>query len=129
MQRAVRYRVVSIVLCAVLGGFVALSACSNYEEGDRCEVLNGNDDCASPLQCTPKGLIAQGFNNSDRCCPVDRSTATADACKQPQVIIGGDATPPDGSTGPLPEASIDAPVETSTIPEAGPDVDASDDGG
>jgi hypothetical protein len=129
MQRPVRYRIVSIALVTVLGGFVALTACSNYGEGERCELLNGNDDCESPLQCTPRAQIPQGFNNSDRCCPQDRATAKEPACMQPQVIIGGDAAPPDASTGVVPEASIDAPVETSTIPEAGPDADASDDGG
>jgi hypothetical protein len=129
MQRAVRYRIVSVVLCTLLGGFVALTACSNYGEGERCEILNGNDDCESGLQCTPKATIPQGFNNSDRCCPVNRAASNVPACGQPQVIIGGDAAPADANSGPAVEASTDAPVETSTTPEAGPDADAADDGG
>ena len=129
MQRAGRYRIVSFVMCAALGAFVALAACSNYEEGDRCELLNGNEDCESPLQCTPAAQLNVGFRGSDRCCPVDRSTATQPACMQPQVIIGGDAAPPDANTGPAPDASIDSPADTSTIPETGPDADAADDGG
>ena len=127
MSRARRYRIVSIALASLLGAFVALTACSNYDEGDRCETLNGNDDCASPLQCVPKAQINQPFNNSDRCCPVDRSTATHPACTLLQSPVGGDAAPP-GDTGPTPDAKADSPAEAA-IPEAGSDADANDDGG
>ncbi len=131
MQRASRYRIVSIALCVALGAFIALAACSNYEEGERCELLNGNEDCASPLQCTPAAELGVAFRSSDRCCPVDRSKATTTACMQPEPTIGGDAAPPDANTGPAPDASIDArdAADTSTLPDTGPDADAADDGG
>ena len=131
MQRALRYRIVSIALCTALGAFVALAACSNYDEGDRCESLNGSEDCAEPLQCTPKAQINTPYNSSDRCCPVDRAAATHHACKLPQSPIAGDAAPADANTGPTPDATVDAPVDTSPVVEAGPDADADapDDGG
>ena len=128
MQRARSYRIVSVVLCLAFAGFVALTACSDYEEGDRCEILNGNSDCASGLQCLPKAVINTPYNSSDRCCPVDRTTATHPACTILQTPITGDAAPSDASTGPGADASvIDAPTDTSTVPEAGTDAaDAAD---
>ena len=128
MQRARSYRIVGVLLCMGLTGFIALTACSDYEEGDRCEILNGNSDCASPLQCKPKAQINTPYNSSDRCCPVDRTTATHPACTVLQNPITGDSAPNDANSGPGADVSVsDAPVETSTIPEAGPDAaDAAD---
>ena len=128
MQRARRYRIVGVVLGLGLAGFIGLTACSDYEEGDRCEILNGNSDCANPLQCTPKAQINTPYNSSDRCCPVDRTTATHPACTVLQSPITGDSAPGDANTGPAPDVSVaDAPVDTSTVPEAGPDAaDAAD---
>jgi hypothetical protein len=122
MQRPRRYQIVSIVLCLVLGGLGVVTACSNYGEGERCDVNNNNDDCQNPLQCTPKAQINAPFNSSDRCCPVDRATATHPACTQLQATIDA-AAPPE--TGPGTDATVDAPVETSTV-EAGTDADAAD---
>jgi len=127
MQRARSYRIVSVVLCLALAGFVALTACSDYQEGERCESLNGNSDCASGLQCLPKAQINTPFNSSDRCCPVDRTTATSPACIIQQTPISGDAAPNDANTGPGPDVTVsDAPNDTSTAPEAGTDADAAD---
>jgi hypothetical protein len=128
MKRARSYRIVSVVLCLTLTGFIALTAsCSDYQEGDRCEVLNGNSDCASGLQCLPKAVINTPFNSSDRCCPVDRNTATHPACIVQQTPITGDSAPSDANTGPAPDVTVsDAPMETTTIPEAGTDADAAD---
>ena len=127
MQRARRYRIVSVALCLGLGAFVALAACSNYDEGERCETLNGKDDCADPLQCIPKAQIPVPYNSSDRCCPANRATATHPACMQPQNPIGGDSAPPP-DTGPLPEAAPALDANEASVPpvEAG---DAADDGG
>lgn len=127
MQRARRYGIVSIALCLGLGAFVALAACSNYDEGERCETLNGNDDCADPLQCIPKAQIPVPYNGSDRCCPANRAAATHPACMQPQNPIGGDSAPPP-DTGPLPEAAPAPDANEASVPpvEAG---DAADDGG
>lgn len=124
MQRRRRYRIVSIVLCLALGGVAVVTACSNYGEGERCDVNNNNDDCQNPLQCTPKAQINSPFNSSDRCCPVDRATATHPACTQLQATLDGAAPP--SETGPGTDAvAADAPAETSAV-EAGTDADAAD---
>ena len=130
MSRARRYRIVSIVLILMLSGFVALTACSNYAEGDRCESLNGNDDCLDGLQCTLKAQLVAPYNSADRCCPVDRTRATHPACAIPSSAVGGDSAPPP-DTGPTIDATVgDATVDTNPPPqEAGPDADAADDGG
>lgn len=127
MQRARRYRLVGVMMCLTfVAGFVVLSACSNYQEGDRCEILNGNSDCADPLQCTPKAQINTPYNSSDRCCPVDRATATHPACTVLQSPITGDSAPGNPNTGP--DATVsDAPVDTST-PDAADATDAADAG-
>ena len=123
MQRARSYRIIIVFLAVGLAGFVALAACSNYAEGDRCESLNGNEDCVNGLQCTPKAQLSPPFNSSDRCCPPDRTTATTPACTVPQNSIAGDSAPP-AETGP----GVDATVgDTSPPQEAGTDAaDAAD---
>jgi hypothetical protein len=128
MHRARSYRIVSVVLCVGLAGLIALTACSDYQEGDRCEVLNGNGDCASGLQCLPKAVINTPYNSSDRCCPVDRSTATHPACTVLQSPITGDSAPNDANSGPGADVSVgDAPTDTSTVPDAATDAaDAAD---
>ena len=129
MQRAFRYRIIGIVLAASVCAFVALTACSNYEEGERCETLNGNEDCADGLTCTPKAQINTPYDSSDRCCPPDRTRATHPACVVLTTPISTDAAPNDSNTGPAPDATIDSPVETSTVPEAGPDAADAAEGG
>jgi hypothetical protein len=128
MSRARRYRIVSILAVVMAGGFVALTACSNYGEGDRCETGNNNDDCVDGLQCIPNEQLPLAYRSSDRCCPPDRTRATHPACQIPQVVVGGDATPPP-DTGPTPDATPADAAEASTPAEAGPDADAADEGG
>lgn len=127
MQRVRRYRVVSIMLSVAAAAFVALTACSNYEEGDRCEILNGNEDCVDGLQCTPKALINTPYNSSDRCCPVNRSTATHPACTLLQNPIAGDSAPPP-DTGPAPDAADAADAADTSVVDAADAADA-DEGG
>lgn len=129
MQRAFRYRIVSIVLCTALAAFVALTSCTNYEEGERCEVLNGNEDCNDGLTCTPKAQINTPYDSSDRCCPADRTTATHPACVVLTTPITTDAAPLDSNTGPTPDATIEAGADTSTVPEAGTDAADAAEGG
>jgi hypothetical protein len=105
MQRARRYWIVGIVVTALVGGEIALTACSNYAEGERCQIGNGNDDCDDGLTCTPSSQLVG--SNSDRCCPADRSTATQPICSIPTSGIGTDAAPP-LETGPANEAGTDA---------------------
>jgi len=120
MQRARRFWIASFAVTALIGGFVALTACSNYDEGERCESGNGNNDCVDGLQCTPKSQLTSPFNSSDRCCPVDRSTATSAACAVPTNPIAGEAAPPD-DTGPGTDSSSTDATGKETSTEAGTD--------
>ncbi len=104
-----------IALFAVTSAFILIaSACSNQGEGERCEILNGNDDCRTEdgLICYPSNQLRN--TTSDRCCPADRSRATHPVCKTSVDTGSGDAlAPPDTGT---------------TTPETGtPDDDAGSD--
>ena len=107
MKRALGKRIavgLLLVAAAVLGG---IAACSNQGEGERCEITNGDDDCKTGegLICTRASDLSN--SNSDRCCPSDRSRATAPVCLTPINIVGGDGSaPPD--TGPPADAETDA---------------------
>ncbi len=106
----------SLLSAAVVCLLFAAVACSNGSEGDRCEFDNGNDDCQDGLVCIPATprqgapfVVNPPYNNSDRCCPLDRTTATHPACIE---LAGGtsdsgipDATP--GDTG-TPDVSVDS---------------------
>jgi len=114
-------------LIAVLGAFITIaSACSNQGEGERCEALNGNDDCR-----TEEGLICYPANqlkdtNSDRCCPADRRKATQPVCKT-STDVGTDATaPPDTGPPPGAEAGAGADAAEAGSSDAGEDADAAD---
>lgn len=107
MKRVRRKPMVAILVAQAIFGLVSLVACANMAEGDRCEVLNGNDDCQSGLVCLPAGQVNQPYNNSDRCCPVDRSTATHPACTLLSNPVAGDAAPP-GDSGPAIDSGVDA---------------------
>ncbi len=128
MSRARRIRFVGIMMATLVGGLVTLAACSNQAEGDRCQAENGNDDCQSGLVClaaTQKsfnggtGLVNPPYNSSDRCCPLDRSTATHPACVNLQTTITGDGAAPPPDTGPVQDATPEASQpETSTVDAA-----------
>ena len=94
-------RWIALLFLASACGIVALAACSNQGEGERCDVLNGHDDCKTDqdLRCYPANQLTN--TTSDRCCPADRSQATAPVCLTPISIVGGDAatTPDTGPTG------------------------------
>lgn len=96
----------------ITAGFIALAACSNQGEGERCEIANGSDDCK-----TDEGLICYSATDlgstSDRCCPSDRSKATHPACKTPISGVGSDAQ---------------APTDSGPTDEGGSTTDASDGG-
>ena len=113
MKRPISFKAVTLlgVVALAVSGLLALSmACSNQGEGDRCEILNDNEDCSSAdgLVCT----AAASLNNSisDRCCPADRSHAKEAVCKTP-INVSGDASAP-SDTGPSPDASTDSGGET-----------------
>lgn len=99
MKRPISLKAATLASALAVSGLVALSvACSNQGEGERCEILNDNEDCSSAdgLICT----AASSLNNSisDRCCPADRLRATEAVCKAP-INVSGDASAP-ANTGP-----------------------------
>ena len=132
-MRARRRKIAAVVTSLVVGGWLVLTACSNMAEGDRCQTENNNDDCQDGLICLSKANVNQGYNNSDRCCPPNRSTATHPACTQLQNPIAGDSAPPP-DTGPVnndsgSDTGVDTGVDTGADADAG-NLDAADaDGG
>lgn len=102
--RSARLRILGLAAASAVGVLAIVSACSNYGEGERCEITNGNDDCANGLVCTSAKALAQPYNTSDRCCPLDRNIATAESCKQATSTIGQNPPPPD--SGPAPDATV-----------------------
>lgn len=115
-------RTATIALCLIAGGFIALAACSNQGEGERCDSLNGDEDCKTDedLACYPAGLLTG--TASDRCCPKDRTRATHPVCKTPVAVVGTDGgAPPDTGPPSTPDASVQGPNEA-----AAPDADIHD---
>jgi hypothetical protein len=108
----------SIVLLIGVGALLAVAvACSNQSEGERCDTLNGNDDCTGGLICYPQAQLKDTI--SDRCCPADRSKATASVCQVAVDILGGDAsTPADSGPSLGPDASSDASADATSDAKA-----------
>ena len=98
-MRARRNKIAAVVTSLTFGGWLVLSACSNNGEGERCQVNNNDDDCEQGLVCLAASQVNPNYNSSDRCCPLDRSTATHPACTLLRNPVGGDAAPP-ADTGP-----------------------------
>lgn len=134
-RRSRRYGIVAVLMALGLGGFVTLAACSNGAEGERCQAENGNEDCQSGLVCLAAGLkpfnggapgsyVNPPFNGSDRCCPLDRLTATHPACVAPSAAsTGGGSTDADTKA----EADADASSDADTSPDADASSDADGD--
>jgi hypothetical protein len=112
-----RFRFVTLVI--PFAAALAFGACNGESEGQPCDRNagnNGNDDCQSPLVCTP-GLA--------RCCPVDRTQATTPECSLNSSTSDASPAPPDSNAG-------DGPTgEAATGDGAAGDAkgDASGDGG
>jgi hypothetical protein len=56
-----------------------LTGCGKQGEGERCSILNGNQDCEGSLIC----VRADDLRSSDdvsRCCPSDASSASDSRC-------------------------------------------------
>jgi hypothetical protein len=103
-------------ICAALMG-----ACADASEGDRCEFLNGNNDCSNGLVCV------QGQNI---CCPEDRSLATTPGCITQPSPAGEAGIPAEASTFDVSVNDSASDGETSTVTDSGSDAsDANDDGG
>ncbi|MBX3261261.1 MAG: hypothetical protein KIS78_07125 [Labilithrix sp.] len=112
-----------VVILLAVGTFVAfVAACSNQGEGERCEVLNGDDDCKTDegLVCYPMDQLRNA--SSDRCCPADRSKATHPVCVTPTTVIGDATTPAD--TGPAPSEDASTGDASDASSDASSDADA-----
>jgi hypothetical protein len=149
-------RVTALLVPAFLAVLVA-SACSSQGEGDFCSLDNGasGGDCASGLTCQPAPGIPGNIAivSKFRCCPADLTQATTEVCTvtSGNVIDAGLPVPPafmlgvpDAEAGTAPEtgsadtgseagagasdATVDAPHEAGTVPDAGPAPDAATDG-
>jgi hypothetical protein len=93
-------RTSSLLLPFALWGMLAFgTGCGRQGEGERCDRLNGDEDCSSGLVCTDSQDLG---TNADICCPADLSAATALACI-PQSSGGtgggGGSNPTTSSTG------------------------------
>ena len=131
-----KIRLVAIAVVSALSVALTLfPGCSNQAEGERCDTNGdngGNDDCQSGLVCVHANQL-NGASDSDRCCPPDRSRATADICKLSTTPVGGDAAPPPSNdSGTTPDVNVqdsgggDAPVDSP--PDTASPADASDSG-
>jgi hypothetical protein len=138
----VRHRLRSAICIAVvaLAGIVAAgSGCSNQGEGERCEFFpgepgsingstptNGSQDCQDGLVCMSP-VNPEAVGNYDVCCPMDLSTATAEACKSGNVpggnpTAGRDAAFVDSAT----DAKDDADKSDATKKKDADEKDADD---
>jgi hypothetical protein len=70
----------------------AAPGCSRQGEGERCDTLNGDEDCNSGLVCVGKAQLGQ---NSDTCCPA--SLVSTDRRCVP--VVGGTTSGGDTTTG------------------------------
>jgi hypothetical protein len=97
-----RRRNQTAALAGALGviGWLALAACSNQAEGERCQTANDQNDCQEGLVCLPATQVNPAYNSADRCCPANRSEATHPACTLLQAPVAGDSAPPP-DTGPV----------------------------
>jgi hypothetical protein len=119
--RARRRKIAAVVTALTVSGWFVLSACSNSAEGERCQVNNNNDDCADGLVCLASSQVNPSYNSADRCCPVDRSTASHPACTLLQNPVAGDSAPPP-DTGPA-DPDTGTP-DTGTLDTGTPDTGA-----
>ncbi len=75
-----------------LGLFVG---CKEQSEGERCSLLNGNDDCEGSLVCTASSGLRDGSDGVDRCCPKAGEATVDQRC----TVFLGSGTDPDDQEG------------------------------
>ncbi len=122
-RRSVFVLTVLTTLAALAAGAIAIIACSDQGEGERCDRRaenQGSNDCNSGLVCTAAGELNGATTTQigeGRCCPVDRQTATTVVCSRAPAPAGGDAAPP-------PETGAPAVTDGGSDAEGGPDTGA-----
>lgn len=73
----------SLVLAVI--GFGIVVACSDQGEGDRCEIENGDSDCAAGLVCVPASRRA----SSDAATAADAALGTGESSSSGGYIAAG----------------------------------------
>jgi hypothetical protein len=103
---------IAVAVLAASGG------CSNQSEGDRCSVLNGNDDCSDGLECVAAAEFL-GQSGADICCPLKGNSTSTTLCGLRNNQTATDAA--------IPEAGPDTSMvpDTSTLPDTSPLPDTS----
>jgi hypothetical protein len=74
-------RLPSLLAPFLVAALAVGAGCSQEAEGQRCDTKSwgngGNDDCESPLVCTPASTLR---SQVDLCCPSDPRLATKTEC-------------------------------------------------
>lgn len=97
---------------------LALAGCSKQGEGERCDTLNGSEDCEQGLTCTRLSDFRAGAPGAV-CCPVN---PTQNVCQNGGLDFLDDAGPTSESTPPPADGgNTDGP----TLTEAGADLSSS----
>jgi hypothetical protein len=97
----------------VLGALLAPMACADQGEGQRCDPLNGNNDCASGLVCVKADKLALVEVGAICCPPQGQDVNAVKECRaELQSGDGGSSilpVEPDSGAGPAaPDAASDA---------------------
>ncbi|KYG02397.1 hypothetical protein BE20_50900, partial [Sorangium cellulosum] len=86
----------ALLLAALAAAFVASAAsCSQQQEGEPCEIANGNEDCASGLEC--RGIGQQQLQH--RCCRPGVVTQVCDPTQNPVTSTATTTTTTSGTGG------------------------------
>lgn len=86
-----RFRYLAWLLCAVTAGVVA---CADQGEGDRCDPLNGNNDCASGLICVRAEKLALVETGAVCCPPPGQDENAVKECRGDLQVDGGNPINP-----------------------------------
>ena len=69
-------------------------ACSEQDEGERCDTKSGNDDCEGGLVCVSHEDLLRGREDeTDRCCPPDDETPSDDRCRRAMPALSPPGNP------------------------------------
>ncbi len=84
----------------IVGALV--SSCSKQSEGDRCDVLNNDEDCDGGLECVAASELLN--SEADRCCPPEGDRVSDSSCRRRTGSVGatggaGGADATGGSAG------------------------------